>query len=57
MASRRGFEEGIEAVGSRADFSPGERGAELDIENERERGEEADRHGKRVSIHSAFLTR
>ena len=32
--SRRAFEEGCGAVGSRADLEPGERGAELDIERE-----------------------
>ena len=55
MTSRRAFEEGLAAGSSRGDLAPGIRFGASDIENEGERGEEADRHVKRVSIHTAFF--
>ena len=42
MTSRRAFEEGLAAGSSRGDLAPGIRFGASDIENERERGEEAD---------------
>ena len=53
MASMRAFNEGVGVGSSRGDLAPGIRFGASDIENERERGEEAD--SKRVSIHTAFF--
>ena len=43
-AARRAFGMGSGPEVSRGDLEPGERSVGLDIENERERGEEADEH-------------